>query len=270
MGSTRCARRPESGGGANITVGQSRLDVLSENAGLIRSVMGELDRAAPEAAVVVAGNPVDVLTRLAIECSARPEPLIMGTGTLVDTARLRYQLAMALGASLLQAVADESEDTLRSRGRDRLPSGGRGRGPAERELMGAARRNGSEWVARPAREARRSATTALRCLWPVYGGVRHCRPPAGEDSARRTGGTVAANQFIRQVSAGALSQLATEPRIHRAGRRFLILWHSYGSRLTAAGGRLGAAAKLAGRGPVSVLRNATISAVSAPGRVTPN
>ncbi len=87
------------GVGANITVGQSRLEVLSENAGLIRSVMGELDRAAPEAAVVVLGNPVDVLTRLAIECSARPEPLIMGTGTLVDTARLRYQLAMALGAN---------------------------------------------------------------------------------------------------------------------------------------------------------------------------
>lgn len=82
--------------GANMTAGQSRLDVLGENAGIIRSVMGELDRAAPHAAVVITGNPVDVLTRVAIECSARPEHLIMGTGTLLDTARLRYQLATAL------------------------------------------------------------------------------------------------------------------------------------------------------------------------------
>ena len=66
--------------GANVTVGQSRLDVLGENAGIIRSVMGELDRVAPDAAVVITGDPVDVLTRIAIECSARREQLIMGTG----------------------------------------------------------------------------------------------------------------------------------------------------------------------------------------------
>ena len=84
--------------GANVKVGQSRLDVLAENAGLLRSVMGELDRAAPEAAVIIASNPVDVLTRLAIECSSRPERLIVGSGTVVDSARLRFQLATAVNA----------------------------------------------------------------------------------------------------------------------------------------------------------------------------
>jgi L-lactate dehydrogenase len=83
--------------GANIKPGQSRLEVLGQNAVLIRSVMGELDNVAPEAVVVIATNPVDVLTRIAIACSARPEHQILGSGTVVDTARLRYCLAAKLG-----------------------------------------------------------------------------------------------------------------------------------------------------------------------------
>src|SRR5262249_55293861 len=82
--------------GANIQLGQSRLEMLGENAGIVRSVMGELDRVALDAAVVLRGSPVDVLTRIAIECSARSPQRILGTGSLVDTARLRYQLAAAL------------------------------------------------------------------------------------------------------------------------------------------------------------------------------
>src|SRR5262249_6446679 len=63
--------------GANIRVGQSRLEVLGENAAITRSVMGELDRAAPDAVVVLLGSPVDVLTRIALECSARPSKRIV-------------------------------------------------------------------------------------------------------------------------------------------------------------------------------------------------
>jgi L-lactate dehydrogenase len=85
--------------GANLQPGQSRLDVLPENAEIFRSVIPELDRAVPDATLVIVSNPVDVLTRIAIECSARPEHRIFGSGTVVDTARLRYQLAQVLGAS---------------------------------------------------------------------------------------------------------------------------------------------------------------------------
>jgi len=59
--------------GANIKAGQPRLEVLGQNADLIRSVMGELDNVSREAVVVIATNPVDILTRIAIACSSRPE-----------------------------------------------------------------------------------------------------------------------------------------------------------------------------------------------------
>jgi L-lactate dehydrogenase len=90
--------------GANIKSGQSRLEVLGQNADLIRSVMGELDKVSREAVVVIATTPVDILTRIAIACSARPEHQILGSGTVVDTARLRYRLAATLGVN--------AEDTL--------------------------------------------------------------------------------------------------------------------------------------------------------------
>ena len=87
--------------GASIQKGQTRLEILGRNAGIIRDVMADLDRVAPEAAVILVSNPVDVLTRIAIESSARDERLIMGSGTVLDTARLRYQLAKDLGVDHL-------------------------------------------------------------------------------------------------------------------------------------------------------------------------
>ncbi|MEH1919576.1 lactate/malate family dehydrogenase [Nostoc sp.] len=45
--------------------GQTRLDILSDNAEIIRSTMKELDRVAPNSIVLIVSNPVDVLTRIA-------------------------------------------------------------------------------------------------------------------------------------------------------------------------------------------------------------
>lgn len=76
--------------------GQSRLDTLEKNAEIIRSTIKELDRVAPDATVIMVSNPVDVLTRIAIATSNRSENLIIGSGTVLDTARLRYQLGLRL------------------------------------------------------------------------------------------------------------------------------------------------------------------------------
>ncbi len=76
--------------------GQSRLDTLGKNAEIIRSTMKELDRVAPNAIVIIISNPVDVLTRIALTISTRAENLIFGAGTVLDTARLRYQLGKRL------------------------------------------------------------------------------------------------------------------------------------------------------------------------------
>ncbi|MEH2346562.1 MAG: L-lactate dehydrogenase [Nostoc sp.] len=79
--------------------GQTRLDTLSDNAQIMRSTMKELDRVAPNSIVLIVSNPVDVLTRIAIASSTRAENLIFGSGTVLDTARLRYQLGKRLNVS---------------------------------------------------------------------------------------------------------------------------------------------------------------------------
>ena len=76
--------------------GQTRLDLLEKNAEIIRSTMKELDRVAPKSIVLIVSNPVDVLTRIALACSSRAENLIFGSGTVLDTARLKYQLGKRL------------------------------------------------------------------------------------------------------------------------------------------------------------------------------
>jgi L-lactate dehydrogenase len=83
--------------GATTAPGESRLELLGTNASITAEVMGELDRASPDAVVILVSNPVDVLTRIAIETSARPAHLIIGAGTVLDGARLRQRLGKLLG-----------------------------------------------------------------------------------------------------------------------------------------------------------------------------
>ena len=82
--------------GAKNAPGHSRLEVLGSNAGIIAGIMGELDRVCPDAIVILVSNPVDVLTRIAIETSTRPARLILGSGTVLDGARLRQRLGELL------------------------------------------------------------------------------------------------------------------------------------------------------------------------------
>lgn len=85
--------------GAPSKDGQSRLELLKDNADIISSTIKELDRVAPNAVLIIISNPVDVLTRIAIKNSNRPENLIIGSGTVLDTARVRYQLGKLLSVS---------------------------------------------------------------------------------------------------------------------------------------------------------------------------
>ncbi|SHK62306.1 L-lactate dehydrogenase [Rhodothermus profundi] len=77
--------------------GESRLALLHRNAEVFREIIGELDRHAPEAILIVATNPVDILTYVAQELSQRPSEHIIGTGTLLDTARFRALLGQYYG-----------------------------------------------------------------------------------------------------------------------------------------------------------------------------
>jgi L-lactate dehydrogenase len=72
--------------------GETRLDLLRRNAAVFREVIPAILRAAPEAVLVVASNPVDVMTHLAARYAAAagvPAGRVLGSGTTLDTARFR-------------------------------------------------------------------------------------------------------------------------------------------------------------------------------------
>ncbi|HXY40776.1 MAG TPA: L-lactate dehydrogenase [Vicinamibacteria bacterium] len=86
--------------GVNQRPGESRLELLARNAAVFREVVpGVLERA-PEAVLVVATNPVDVMTHLAARFAAErgvPAGRVFGSGTTLDTARFRALLGRRLG-----------------------------------------------------------------------------------------------------------------------------------------------------------------------------
>lgn len=78
--------------GASQKPGETRLNLLNRNAKVFRSIAEGLDKYAPEAIVIVASNPVDVLTFIMQKLSTRPHHRVIGTGTMLDTSRFRSLL----------------------------------------------------------------------------------------------------------------------------------------------------------------------------------
>ena len=72
--------------------GQSRLDLAQTNVNIMKSIASEISVVAPNAMYVIVSNPVDVLTYVFNKVTNVPESHIIGTGTLLDTARLRSRL----------------------------------------------------------------------------------------------------------------------------------------------------------------------------------
>ena len=73
--------------------GQSRLDLAQTNVDITKTIIPEVVKYAPNAFYVIVSNPVDVLTYTFIKSSGLPESQIIGSGTILDTARLRARLA---------------------------------------------------------------------------------------------------------------------------------------------------------------------------------
>lgn len=74
------------------SAGESRLELLNRNASVFNNIISELDKYAPDAILIVATNPVDILTYVSQKLSKRAPQRIIGTGTLLDTARFRSLL----------------------------------------------------------------------------------------------------------------------------------------------------------------------------------
>lgn len=76
--------------------GQTRLELTQTNVNILKSITPEIVKAAPNALYVIVSNPVDILTYVFTKISGLPENQIIGSGTLLDTARLRCGLAEKL------------------------------------------------------------------------------------------------------------------------------------------------------------------------------
>lgn len=77
--------------------GESRLDLLTRNAAVMRAIIAEITRVCPDAVLLIVSNPVDLLTAIALRLSGFPSARVIGTGTVLDTARLKFLLGQALG-----------------------------------------------------------------------------------------------------------------------------------------------------------------------------
>jgi len=73
--------------------GQSRLDLAQTNVNILKSVAQEIVKYAPDATYLIVSNPVDVLTYVFCKTTGIPEERVIGSGTILDTARLRSRVA---------------------------------------------------------------------------------------------------------------------------------------------------------------------------------
>lgn len=85
--------------GAAQKPGESRLDLVQKNAAIIKDIVPQVFAKNPDAIVIMVTNPVDVLTRLAISLFPEKKNRIFGTGTVLDSARLRHLLGQKLQIS---------------------------------------------------------------------------------------------------------------------------------------------------------------------------
>ena len=73
--------------------GQSRLDLIHNNTGILKEIISRIKEVNKDCILIIVSNPVDVLTYLAIKESGFPANKVIGTGTMLDTARFKFLLS---------------------------------------------------------------------------------------------------------------------------------------------------------------------------------
>ena len=79
--------------------GQSRMELAESTVGLVRTLMPQLLEVAPDAVYLLVTNPVDVVTQAALTVSGLPPARVIGSGTVLDSARLRHEIAARVGVA---------------------------------------------------------------------------------------------------------------------------------------------------------------------------
>ena len=79
--------------------GQTRTDLAQVNANIIKDIAPKITAVCPDATYIIVANPVDVLTQVFLKVTGLPEYKVLGSGTLLDTSRLRSRIAEYLKIS---------------------------------------------------------------------------------------------------------------------------------------------------------------------------
>ncbi len=79
--------------GAAQRPGETRLQLLERNAAIFRDIIPQVAQHNPDGIILVATNPVDIMTHLAVQLSGLSPHRVLGSGTILDTARFRYLLS---------------------------------------------------------------------------------------------------------------------------------------------------------------------------------
>ncbi len=83
--------------GANQKPGETRLDLVQKNTAIYQSIIPEIVKRDFGGILLIVSNPVDILTYVALKLSGLPEKRVLGSGTVLDTARLKSALGEHLG-----------------------------------------------------------------------------------------------------------------------------------------------------------------------------
>ncbi|NFO15773.1 L-lactate dehydrogenase [Clostridium botulinum] len=85
--------------GAAQREGETRLDLIEKNYNIFKGFIPEIAKASPDAILLVASNPVDILAYITYKLSGFPKERVIGTGTVLDTSRLKYVIGKYLNVS---------------------------------------------------------------------------------------------------------------------------------------------------------------------------
>lgn len=85
--------------GANQKEGQTRLDLTKINTQIIKNISIQIKKSGFDGIIIVASNPVDILSYVVYKITGIDKRKVIGTGTLLDTARMRYLLSEYLNVS---------------------------------------------------------------------------------------------------------------------------------------------------------------------------
>ena len=84
-------------GGAPLKLGETRLDLIKATTEIFRQIVPKVVKANPDGILLIASNPVDAMTYAAWKLSGLPAQRVIGSGTILDTARFRFLLSQYFG-----------------------------------------------------------------------------------------------------------------------------------------------------------------------------